>query len=168
MQGVITMSRQLEYMGHYKLHLSSVLGRRKAEEHVSKATFILSLGTNDFLQNYFLEPTRPKQFTLPDYQNFLLSSMHAYLLEMRRLGAKRLVIVGVPNLGCMPISRTFAGSDTECVAPLNNAATSLNSKLQTTLETLKANLDLKVVFIDCYKTIESAINNPKKYGMNVN
>ena len=35
----------------------------------------MSMGTNDFLQNYYLEPIRPKQYTLEEYQNYLASCM---------------------------------------------------------------------------------------------
>ncbi|KAL8143970.1 hypothetical protein V2J09_017002 [Rumex salicifolius] len=162
---VLTITKQLEYMRHYKLHLGAALGgMSKAEAYVRKATFILSLGSNDLLQNYFVEPTRPKQFTLPAYQNLLVSSLRTYIQEMHKLGARRVVVVGVPNLGCMPIARTLAGSDTECAESYNKAASSLNSKIEKTLLSLQITPGIKTVFIDVYKTIERAINNPKDYG----
>jgi hypothetical protein len=72
---VLPVSKQLEYLKHYKLHLSRLVGVKKAQNIVNNAIFLLSMGTNDFLQNYYLEPNRPKQFNVEQYQNFLASRM---------------------------------------------------------------------------------------------
>ncbi|KAJ6402145.1 hypothetical protein OIU84_014266 [Salix udensis] len=118
---VLPVSRQIEYLKHYKLHLSRLVGGKKAQNIVKNAIFVLSMGTNDFLQNYFLEPTRPKQFTVEQYQNFLASRMFQDIKEMNRLGATRVVVVGVPPLGCMPLVKTLAGQNT-CVESYNQAS----------------------------------------------
>lgn len=60
---------------HYKIHLSQHIGKLKAEETLRNAIYILSFGTNDFIQNYFEEFDRAKQFTVVQYQNFLISRM---------------------------------------------------------------------------------------------
>lgn len=60
---------------HYKIHLRQLVGEKKAAETIKNALFILSFGTNDFIQNYFEEPIRPKQFTVEQYQNYLISRM---------------------------------------------------------------------------------------------
>lgn len=74
-QKVLPVSKQLEYFEHYKIHLRKLVGEERAEFIVRNALYVVSMGTNDFLQNYFLEPTRPRQFTLQKFQNFLLSRM---------------------------------------------------------------------------------------------
>ncbi|KAI6703683.1 hypothetical protein NL676_012819 [Syzygium grande] len=71
---VLSLSKQLEYFLHYKLHLSKLVGGKKAEEIINNAVFIVSMGTDDFLQNYYLDPTRPEQY-LQAYLNFLISCM---------------------------------------------------------------------------------------------
>jgi hypothetical protein len=74
-QNVISLSKQLEYFKHYKLHLSQLVGAKNAEEIIKNAVFVLSFGTNDFLQNYFVEPTRSQQYSVEKYQDFLVSCM---------------------------------------------------------------------------------------------
>ena len=74
-QNVLPVSKQLEYFEHYKIRMRKLLGEEKAEFIIRNALFILSMGTNDFLQNYFLEPTRQKQFSLQKFEDFLLSRM---------------------------------------------------------------------------------------------
>lgn len=72
-QNVLSVSKQIEYFAHYKIHLKNAVGEERAELITRNALYIISMGTNDFLQNYFLEPTRPKQFSLLEFENFLLS-----------------------------------------------------------------------------------------------
>ncbi|KAJ0080924.1 hypothetical protein Patl1_10611 [Pistacia atlantica] len=72
---VLSVPKQLEYFKHYKIHLRQLVGVKKAEEIIRNAIFVMSMGTNDFLQNYYLEPIRSKQYTLEEYKNFLVSRM---------------------------------------------------------------------------------------------
>lgn len=69
------MSKQLEYFREYKARLARLVGKKRAQEIVTNAVFLLSMGTNDFLQNYYVEPTRSKQYSIDKYQDFLISAM---------------------------------------------------------------------------------------------
>ncbi|CAK7350484.1 unnamed protein product [Dovyalis caffra] len=160
LSNVLPVSKQLEYLKHYKLHLSRLVGAKKAQNIVRNAIFVLSMGTNDFLQNYYLEPTRPKQFTVDQYQNFLASRMFEDIKEMNRLGATRVVVVGVPPLGCIPLVKTLTGQNT-CVESYNQAALSFNAKIKEKLAILKKTIGIKDAYVDCYGVIQNAINNPK-------
>lgn len=199
-QNVFPVSKQLEYFLHYKIHLRQLVGKKKAEEILGRALFVMSMGTNDFLQNYFLEPTRSEQYTLEEYENYLISCMahdievllsHVWFLfvfhlihslylpfspiapnifncivwlqEMHRLGARRLVVVGIPPLGCMPLVKTLK-DETSCVESYNQAAASFNSKIKEKLAILRTSLRLKTAYADIYGTVERAMNNPKQYG----
>ncbi|XLT55378.1 hypothetical protein HN873_047982 [Arachis hypogaea] len=72
---VLPVSKQLEYFEHYKIHMRKLLGEKRAEFIIRNALYVISMGTNDFLQNYFLEDTRPKQYSLQKFEEFLLSQM---------------------------------------------------------------------------------------------
>lgn len=74
-QNVLPLSRQLKSFMHYKLRLTRLMGKKNAGDTIRNALFVMSMGTNDFIQNYYLEPTRPKQFTVEQYQNYLVSCM---------------------------------------------------------------------------------------------
>lgn len=82
---------------------------------------------------------------------------------MHRLGATRLVLVGVPPVGCMPLVKTLMDKTT-CVDSYNKVAFSLNSKIQKKLATIKAKLRMKVAFVDAYGIVQNAVNNPTLYG----
>ncbi|KAM7264246.1 hypothetical protein ACFE04_001929 [Oxalis oulophora] len=162
---VLPVSKQLEYLMHYKIRLSKLVGAHKTTDIIKNAIFVLSMGTNDFLQNYYLEPARPKQYTLEQYQNYLLSCMSKDVKLMHKMGATKLIVVGVPPMGCMPLVMTLAG-ETKCVEKFNNISSTLNNKLEKQLAKLKHTLGMSTTaFVDCFAIINNAINNPHKYGL---
>ncbi|XP_021726579.1 GDSL esterase/lipase At5g45950-like isoform X2 [Chenopodium quinoa] len=88
----------------------------------------------------------------------------ANLTGMHKVGAKRIAVVGVPPLGCMPAVKTFVGDGVHCVDKINKAVLSLNLKIEKEMKAIQTQLNMKTLFIDAYKVVSSAINNPKKYG----
>ncbi|XP_021294581.1 GDSL esterase/lipase At5g45950-like, partial [Herrania umbratica] len=56
LSSVLPVSKQLEYFRQYKIRLSQLVGARTAEDITKDAVAVMSMGTNDFLQNYYLEP----------------------------------------------------------------------------------------------------------------
>ncbi|XP_048229612.1 GDSL esterase/lipase At5g45950 isoform X2 [Ricinus communis] len=155
---VLPVSKQLEYFRQYKIHVVRLVGEKKANEIINNAVFVMSMGTNDFLQNYYLDPTRSQQYTVEEYENYLVS-----LMEMHRLGARRLIVVGVPPLGCMPLVKTLK-DEKGCVESYNQAASSFNTKIEQKLVTLRQTLGIKYAFVDCYGMILNAIHSPRKFG----
>ncbi|KAF4388836.1 hypothetical protein F8388_019015 [Cannabis sativa] len=161
---VLPLSTQIKYLMHFKLKLRRVLGYKRAEETVRNAVFVISMGTNDFLQDYYLDPTRPHQFTIGAYQNYLVNNMAHYIQEMHKLGGQRLVVVGIPPMGCMPLVKTIM-DETKCVDSYNKLSASFNSKISEKLVSLKSTLNMKIGFVDPYAIFVDAMNNPQKYGL---
>ncbi|XP_052182718.1 GDSL esterase/lipase At5g45950-like [Diospyros lotus] len=158
-----SVSKQLEYFRHYKIHLSRLAGEMTARQVIEDAIYIVSMGTNDFLQ-YYVEPTRSMQFGLQQYQNFLISRMLRFVQALHSMGARRLAVVGVPPFGCIPVVKAFLGQ-TKCLEQYNDVAISFNSKLKRELAALEASLGIQSAYIDIYVVISSAIQNPTKYGL---
>ncbi|CAL5346112.1 unnamed protein product [Camellia sinensis] len=161
--GALPVSKQLEYLRHYKIHLRQLVGEMVAEKVIKNAIFVISMGTNDFLQNYYSDPARPKQFTLKQYLNFLNSRMFLAVKGMHRLGARRVAVVGVPPFGCMPLVKTLRDK-TNCDDMSNEVAFLFNNNIKQTLETLKASLGIETAYIDIYNVISTAIKYPNIYG----
>ncbi|KAM1004794.1 hypothetical protein ACFX2C_004950 [Malus domestica] len=161
---VLSLPRQLKYFLHYKVKLIKLVGQKKAEDIIRTAVLILSMGTNDFVQNYYLDPTRPKQFSVEEYQNYLVSCMANGIQQMERIGATRLVVVGVPPLGCMPLVKTLMDV-TACAENYNKVAFSLSSRIQKKLEAITKTSRMKIGFVDAYGIMQNAINNPKLYDL---
>ncbi|CAN7124455.1 unnamed protein product [Brassica rapa subsp. narinosa] len=160
---VWSFSTQATYFLHYKIHLTKLVGPLESAKMINNAIFLMSMGSNDFLQNYLVDFTRQKQFTVEQYIDFLSSRMLDDAKMLHRLGARRLVVVGVPPMGCMPLIKYLKGQKT-CVDQLNQIAFSFNSKIIKNLELLQAKIGLKTIYVDAYSTIQEAIKTPRKFG----
>ena len=87
---MIAIPKQLEYFKEYKRRLESAIGTKRTENHINKALFIVSAGTNDFVINYFTLPIRRKTFSVSGYQQFILQKatqflqvwLHSYIVQL--------------------------------------------------------------------------------------
>lgn len=163
LSNVLSFSKQLKHFMSYKIHLKKLVGEDEAEKIIRNAIFVISMGTNDFLQNYYLELVRSQQYTPEQYQNYLASLLFRDAKVLHRRGARRLIVVGVPPLGCMPLVKTLMNSET-CVETYNKVSSSFNSKIKQKLTNLQATTGMKTAYVDAFEIVEDAIANPHKYG----
>lgn len=68
------MTRQLQYFEQYQERVSALIGEDETRQLVNSALVLMTLGGNDFVNNYFLVPfsARSRQFSLEDYVPFLI------------------------------------------------------------------------------------------------
>ncbi|KAI3710204.1 hypothetical protein L2E82_39978 [Cichorium intybus] len=160
---VISLRKQLDYFKEYKIRLRKLVGEESSHMILENAVFILSMGTNDFLQNYYVDPTRSQKFTIAQYQRFLINCMETYIKEMHSLGVRRLAVVGMEPFGCMPLIKTLKNSR-KCDEDMNQVALSFNLLLKAKLSALEATLSMRTAFVDIYDVILNTLRNPSKYG----
>ncbi|XP_020238942.1 GDSL esterase/lipase At2g04570 [Cajanus cajan] len=166
---VIPLWKQLEYYKGYQKKLRVYLGESRAHETIAKALHIISLGTNDFLENYYAIPGRASQYTPREYQNFLAGIAENFIHKLYALGARKISLGGLPPMGCLPLERTtnFVGGN-DCVPSYNNIALEFNAKL--TKLTTRLNKDLpgiRLVFSNPYDIMLQIIKKPAQYGFQV-
>ncbi|XP_014502571.1 GDSL esterase/lipase At2g04570 [Vigna radiata var. radiata] len=163
---VIPLWKQLEYYKGYQKNLSAYLGESKAKETITDALHLTSLGTNDFLENYYTMPGRASQYTPQQYQIFLAGIAENFIRSLYELGARKISLGGLPPMGCLPLERTtnIAGGN-DCVARFNNIALEFNDRLKNL--TVKLNQELpgiKLVFSNPYYIMLNIIRKPELYG----
>lgn len=75
------MPLQLEYFKEYQERLSLVTGEKQAKQLVNQALVLVSLGGNDFVNNYFLKPGALRVFEigLSDYVTYVIDEYHKIL-----------------------------------------------------------------------------------------
>jgi len=86
--------------------------------------------------------------------------------ELYGLGARRIGITGLTNIGCVPFQRTFKGGIKRACSDLENQAAMLfNNKLSSQIDALGKLLpDARLVYLDIYNPLLDMIQNPTKYG----
>ncbi|XP_026452924.1 GDSL esterase/lipase At2g04570-like [Papaver somniferum] len=163
---VIPLSEQLEYFKEYQKRLTSFLGKDRAVKAARESLYFISIGTNDFIENYFTLPGRSSDFTVDEYENFLLGIARNFLTELYSLGARKLALAGLPPSGYLPIAKTVNHvSGRPNLEELNKAGKEFNVKLQNLLASLSKELNgIKLVYADIYNPLLHIIQNPDRYG----
>ncbi|KAM1010299.1 hypothetical protein ACFX13_046525 [Malus domestica] len=83
---VIPLWKEVEYYKEYQNKLKAYVGHDKAKEILTEALYLISLGTNDFLENYYVLPRRRMQFTVRQYEDFLVGLSENFIREIYSLG----------------------------------------------------------------------------------
>lgn len=156
----------MEYYKKYQKDLRSYLGNDKANEVLGEALYLISIGTNDFVENYYVFKRRSSQFSIEEYQNFLAGIAGNFITELYQLGARKMAISGLPPMGCLPLERTkniLSGSD--CIEEYNDVARIFNEKLQGLNEKLSKKLvRIQLVLLNPYDILLEIIQNPATFG----
>lgn len=135
-------------------------------ETITEALHMTSMGTNDFLENYYTIPGRSSRFTVQQYQDYLVGIAGNFIKELYGLGARKISLGGLPPMGCLPLERTrnFIGRN-ECVERYNTVALEFNGKLENLTSTLHRGLPgISLVFSNPYHPLLNIIRHPSSFG----
>jgi hypothetical protein len=79
---IVRISKQLKYFQEYQWKLRALVGASQAQQVVNRALVLITLGGNDFVNNYYLIPfsLRSRQFSLPEFVRYLISEYKKILV----------------------------------------------------------------------------------------
>lgn len=82
------------------------------------------------------------------------------------MGARRIVITGLPPIGCLPAERTLGGGiQRDCVSLYNQAAQEYNAQLSRKVQVLqKSHQEATIIYADIYEKLLRFIRHPSDYG----
>ncbi|KAK9201397.1 hypothetical protein WN944_016599 [Citrus x changshan-huyou] len=165
---ILRIHQQFALFQDYQTRLSKKIGRGRAQELVSHALVLVTLGGNDFVNNYFLTPFAPRrrQFTLPQYCRYLISEYKKILMKLHELGARRVIVTGTGPLGCIPAELALSGSPNgECAPEPQQASQIYNSLLVQMIQELNNELNSDVfIASNAFDKNKDFISNPKNFG----
>ncbi|KAI3865933.1 hypothetical protein MKW92_032961 [Papaver armeniacum] len=162
----IPLTQQLEYYKEYKSKLAKVAGAAKAATIIKEALYIVSEGSSDFAQNYYVNPFLNKLYTPDQFSTFLVGIYSSFIENLYGLGARRIGVTSLPPLGCLPAMITLMGHGEQgCVARLNTDAQGFNKKVgAATVQLQKKFPDLKIAIFDIYTPFLDLVQSPAKNG----
>ncbi|XP_071702397.1 GDSL esterase/lipase LTL1-like isoform X2 [Rutidosis leptorrhynchoides] len=162
----IKIRMQIQYFKEYQERLSDRIGPEESQRLVNKALTLVTLGANDFVNNYYL-PLSPtsRQFSIPDYVVYLISEYRKILMRLYEMGLRRILVTGTGPLGCAPAELAVRSQDGECSPELQTTSTLFIAQLQQLLECLNSEIGSDV-FIGAHtrQTNLDFVSNPQKYG----
>ncbi|XP_027162750.1 GDSL esterase/lipase At1g29670-like [Coffea eugenioides] len=150
----------------------SLLGdQNRAAAYLSKCIYSVGLGSNDYLNNYFMPLfySSSRQFTPEQFANALIGQYSQQIRRLYNLGARKLVLIGVGQIGCSPNELAQNSPDGRtCVARINSANQMFNSKLKSLVDTLNNQFtDARFIYIDAYGIFQDLISSPSAFGFTV-
>lgn len=163
---VIPMSQQLQYYKEYQGKLAKAAGSTQAATIIKDALYLISAGSSDFVQNYYVNPFLNKAYTPDQYSSYLIGIYTSFVKSLHGLGARRIGVTSLPPTGCLPAARTLFGFHEQgCVSRLNTDAQQFNKKLNAATTQLQKQLPgLKIVVFDVFKPLYDVVANPSKNG----
>jgi phospholipase/lecithinase/hemolysin len=152
------------------ISLPAQLAQFKAQvpNPASNALYTLSVGSNDVLSILDTPGLSAAQQTTDI--NDAVANEIAFIQGLAALGAKNLLVLGIPDLGKTPnVTEGIAnGSNTPSAAldaEASQLASSYNAALTAQLSALASVNGLNAHVIDAYGLIDSAVANPSSYGL---
>ncbi|KAK4852112.1 hypothetical protein QYF36_021206 [Acer negundo] len=164
---IIRMFRQLDYFEEYQRRVSGLIGAQKTGELVNKALVLITVGGNDFVNNYYLVPfsARSRQFSLPDYVKYLISEYRKLLMRLYELGARQVLVTGTGPLGCVPAEMAMRNTNGGCSEELQRAAALYNPQLVEMIKGLNSDIGENVfIAANTQQMHMDFISDPQAYG----
>ncbi|XP_030445088.1 GDSL esterase/lipase At5g45960-like [Syzygium oleosum] len=168
---VISMKKQLQYFKAYRKRLEMAIGKDRTRNIINEALFVISCGTNDFINNYYGLPFRRQSFTPQMYQQFILNHVKNFTQTLLNQGARRIAVVGLPPMGCLPVVINLNSGDPfedrGCIEEFSSVAWNYNKMLQKELgkmEKSTQSLGVVINYIDIYNPLMQMIKAPTSFG----
>ncbi|KAL5845718.1 hypothetical protein ACOSQ3_009242 [Xanthoceras sorbifolium] len=164
---IIRMFRQLNYFEEYQHRVSAIIGEEQTRQLVNKALVLITVGGNDFVNNYYLVPfsARSRQFALPDYVKYLISEYRKLLMRLYELGARQVLVTGTGPMGCVPAELAMRGTNGGCSAELQRAAALYNPQLVQMVQGLNREIGQDIfIAANTQQMHMDFISDPQAYG----
>ncbi|KAK4850870.1 hypothetical protein QYF36_010516 [Acer negundo] len=164
---IIRMFRQLDYFEEYQRRVSGLIGAQKTGELVNKSLVLITVGGNDFVNNYYLVPfsARSRQFSLPDYVKYLISEYRKLLMRLYELGARQVLVTGTGPLGCVPAEMAMRNTNGGCSEELQRAAALYNPQLVEMIKGLNGEIGENIfIAANTQQMHMDFISDPQAYG----
>jgi hypothetical protein len=100
-----------EQVDHFRAAVSDMGNRSefrgnatKLADHLGRCIFYVGMGSNDYLNNYFMPDyyDTARRYSPRDYAALLLQGYSTQITQLHGLGARKFVIAGVGLIGCIP------------------------------------------------------------------
>ncbi|GKU94318.1 hypothetical protein SLE2022_304830 [Rubroshorea leprosula] len=170
--GRISFSGQVKNYQNTVSQVVNILGdENTAANYLSKCIYSIGLGSNDYLNNYFmpLYYNTGSRYTPEQYADVLIQQYTEQLQALYNYGARKFALIGVGAIGCSPNELAQNSQDGRtCVARINSANEIFNNRLKALVDQFNNNnSDAKFIYINAYGIFQDMISRPSTYGFRV-
>ncbi|KAH8972128.1 hypothetical protein BDL97_02G178800 [Sphagnum fallax] len=166
---LLTLPQQFQYFQQTKTQIAALIGQPAADQLIKDAIYSFTLGGNDYINNYLIPfSTRSQQYTIPQYQDLLISPLYGHFQKAYSLGMRKFTVSNIGPIGCTPSEVVRGSLNGSCITSIQDMAMGFNAALKPMTEQLQAELPGSVfVYIDSFTVVMNIINNAASYGFTV-
>ncbi|OEL27180.1 GDSL esterase/lipase [Dichanthelium oligosanthes] len=167
----ISFGGQLQNYQAAVQQLVSILGDEdSAANHLSQCIFTVGMGSNDYLNNYFMPAvySTSQQYTPEQYADVLIDQYSQQLRTLYSYGARKVALMGVGQVGCSPNELAQHSPDgATCVPQINSAIDIFNRKLVALVDQFNSLPGAHFTYINAYGIFEDILRAPGSHGLTV-
>ncbi|XP_010529639.1 PREDICTED: GDSL esterase/lipase At5g08460 [Tarenaya hassleriana] len=166
----VSFAMQIEqFVDTYQQIILSI-GEEAADNLISNSVFYISIGVNDYIHFYIRNISNVQNLYSPwHFNQFLVSNMKRELKNLYNVNARRVVVMGLPPIGCAPYYLwRYSSRNGECAEEMNSMIMESNFVMRYMIDQL--NLDLPgatLIFCDVLQGAMNILQNHQLYGFNV-
>ncbi|XP_057841255.2 GDSL esterase/lipase At4g16230-like [Cryptomeria japonica] len=169
MIGRVTLQRQILFFGETKSQLINMLGENKANDLISNSIFIISAGSNDYLNNYLFPLSFDHfyyQWKTKTFRDRLVQTLSHHIKTLYKMGARKIAVAGIGPLGCTPFLRSIlVESGRGCALGPNLLVKDFNDRTREMITQLNQYLpELFIIHADTFAILYDIVAHPHKYG----
>ncbi|XP_019169234.1 PREDICTED: GDSL esterase/lipase At5g45670-like [Ipomoea nil] len=162
-------------VNNYKTTVSQLVqllgDENSTANYLSKCIFSVGIGSNDYLNNYFmpLYYSSSRQYTPQQFADLLIQQYTQQLRTLYNYGARKFALIGVGQIGCSPNALAQNSADGKtCVKRINDANQMFNNNLRQLVDSSNGNTpDAKFIYVNAYGIFQDLIDNPSAFGFKV-
>ncbi|KAF8387655.1 hypothetical protein HHK36_026309 [Tetracentron sinense] len=167
--GRINLDAQLDNFANTRQDIISSIGYPAALNLFRNALFSVTIGSNDFINNYLTPVVSVAEQKLVSPEMFvdaMISRFRLQLTRLHNLDARKIIVANVGPIGCIPFQRDLNPSAGDsCVAFPNQIARLFNERLKNLVVELRSNLKgSKFIYADVYHIVSDILENFLSYG----
>ncbi|XP_061352022.1 GDSL esterase/lipase At1g29660-like [Gastrolobium bilobum] len=142
---------------HHRTIVSQISNRLggvdKAQQHLNKCLYYMNIGSNDYMNNYFVPQHYPtsRTYNLEQYAKALIQQYSQQIKALHQTGARKFALIGLGFVGCAPheIATHEKKGPSGCVDEENEAVLIFNDLLKSLVDQFNNELsDSKFIYVN--------------------
>ncbi|CAN8288056.1 unnamed protein product [Cochlearia groenlandica] len=160
---VINLRTQLEHYKKVERMWKRKLGKEESKKRISKAVYLISIGSNDYLSFFLTNQSLP--ISLSQHVDFVIGNLTTFIHDVYEIGGRKFGFLNVPELGCFPGLRILNSKNDSCLRDASRLANMHNKSLSNMLFKMQRHVkSFKFSLFDMNKSIRQRMQHPSKFG----
>uniref|UniRef100_A0A0A0LEG2 Uncharacterized protein n=1 Tax=Cucumis sativus TaxID=3659 RepID=A0A0A0LEG2_CUCSA len=164
---VISLKTQARSFKKVEKILRKQLGKTQAKTLLSRAVYLISVGTNDY-RTFASDSKLFDSYSIEEYVDLVIGNLTSVIKEIYKNGGRKFVVMNLWSFNHVPAvleAVASQGKDAQ-LKQLNQLVEMHNKQLYKALQKLTTELQgFRYSYVDSYKVFEEITTNPAKHGL---